>query len=105
MKDFSTWSNGLNDQGTVQDDMAILAGATNGFGYRADGGGGGAGGVSEIGGAFRAGEFVRAAGVDARGVRCGVGAHVHERVASVVARGLSAGHRPDVARGSGHQLL
>ena len=31
LKDYSTWSNG-----SPQDDMAILAGATNGFGYRAD---------------------------------------------------------------------
>ena len=34
----STWYNGTNSQGPTvfQDDMAILAGATNGFGYRGD---------------------------------------------------------------------
>ncbi len=35
--DFSTWSNGpLVVGGPQQDDIAILAGATNGFGYRSD---------------------------------------------------------------------
>lgn len=32
----ATWHNGVNALGNVQDDMAIIAGTTNGFGYRGD---------------------------------------------------------------------
>ena len=34
--DLCTWYNGTNSNGVLQDDMAVLANTTNGFGYRSD---------------------------------------------------------------------
>ena len=34
--DLCTWYNGTNSNGVFQDDMAVLANTTNGFGYRSD---------------------------------------------------------------------